>query len=121
MNQHRRELKRQYLETPTRAGVYAIRNLVNGRLLVAGSNDAQAALNRHRFELKLGAHADALLRQDWAEHGEPGFVFEVVDRVKPRDDPAFDAAQELAALVELWRQELSCAQAPGYGAPGGQP
>ncbi|CAJ0822478.1 GIY-YIG nuclease family protein [Ralstonia flaminis] len=117
----RRELKRQYLETRSRAGagwgVYAIRNLITGRALVKGSTDAQSTLNRHHFELKHGTHANALLRKDWADHGESSFVFEVLDLVKHREAPDFDAAHELETLVTLWRQEIPCQGASAYENP----
>jgi hypothetical protein len=104
----KRMLKQQYLETKTRAGVYAIRNLVTGRVLVAGSGDVQGALNRHRFELRQGTHRNRLLRQDWSQHGESSFTFEVLDMVKPTEDGAPDVARELKDLLDLWRQEIRC-------------
>jgi hypothetical protein len=110
-------LKRQYLETKTRAGVYAIRNQVTGRALVAGSTNAQGTLNRHQFELRHGLHRNARLAQDWVEHGESNFLFEVLDSVKPNEDPAFNAAQELEMLVSLWRQEIPCVGELGYDEP----
>ncbi|CNI33909.1 Uncharacterised protein [Yersinia thracica] len=110
-------LKRQYLETKTRAGVYAIRNKITGRALVAGSANVQGALNRHRFELRYGQHRNLKLAQDWVEHGESNFLFEVLDRVKASEDPAFDAAQELAMLVNLWRQEILCPDELSYDEP----
>lgn len=110
----KRALKRQYLDTRTHAGVYAIRNLRTGRTMVAGSANVQGALNRHQFELRLGTHRNALLRRDWEEHGEASFVFEVLDVVKPREDPAFDVARELQTLVALWRQEIPCRPQAGY-------
>jgi hypothetical protein len=113
-------LKRQYLETNTRAGVYAIRNQITGRALVAGSTNAQGTLNRHHFELRHGQHRNAKLAQDWVEHGESNFLFEVLDRVKPSEDPAFNAAQELELLVSLWRQEIPCVGARGYDEPGSE-
>ena len=79
MNQHRRELKRQYLETPTRAGVY--RHPQPGERPPAGRRQqrragrAQPASLRTQARRPCGCAAAA----DWAEHGEPGFVFEVVD------------------------------------------
>lgn len=118
---NRQTLKRQYLETTTRAGVYAIRNQATGRALVAGSADVQGTLNRHRFELRYGQHRNARLAQDWAEHGEASFLFEVLDMVKPADAPAFDAAQELEMLVSLWRQEVPCDGDCGYEAAGSEP
>jgi hypothetical protein len=110
-------LKRQYLETKTRAGVYAIRNQITGRALVAGSTNVQGTLNRHRFELRFGQHRNAELAQDWAKHGEASFIFEVLDIVKPSEDPAFDTARELEALLDLWRQEIPCMAERGYGDP----
>ena len=34
--------------------------------------------------------------------------------VKPNEDPAFNAAQELDMLVSLWRQEVPCFGELGY-------
>jgi hypothetical protein len=116
MMTNKQTLKRQYLEATSRAGVYAIRNQVTGRALVAGSTDVQGTLNRHRFELRCGQHRNARLAQEWAEHGETSFLFEVLDMVKPADDPAFNAAQELDMLVSLWRQEVPCDGERGYEA-----
>jgi hypothetical protein len=117
MMTNRKTLKRQYLEATTRAGVYAIRNQITGRALVAGSTNVQGTLNRHHFELRHGLHRNAKLAQDWGEHGETHFLFEVLDRVKPSEDPAFNAAQELEMLVSLWRQEIPCVGELGYDEP----
>lgn len=117
----RRALKRQYLETKTRAGVYAIRNRVNGRVLLAGSNNAQAAINRHRFQLKYGSHRNRELTRDWQQHGESAFTFEIVDLVDFRDEPDFDVGEELEALVALWREELDVGPAEDYALMRGRP
>jgi hypothetical protein len=121
MMTNKKTLKRQYLETKTRAGVYAIRNEITGRALVAGSSNAQGTLNRHRFELQHGQHRNARLAQDWVEHGETSFFFEVIDMVKPSEDPAFNATQELELLVSLWRQEIPCVGELGYDEPRSEP
>ena len=117
---NKQALKRQYLETKTRAGVYAIRNQITGRALIAGSTNAQGTLNRHRFELQHGLHRNARLAQDWIAHGEINFLFDVVDMVKPNEDPAFNAEQELEVLVSLWRQEIPCFGELGYDEPRSQ-
>ena len=118
---NRKTLKRQYLETKTRVGVYAIRNQITGRALVAGSTNAQSTLNRHHFELRHGKHRNARLAQDWVEHGESNFLFDVLDMVKPSADPAFNAERELEILVYLWRQEIPCLGERGYGDQRSQP
>jgi hypothetical protein len=117
MMTNNRTLKRHYLETKNRAGVYVIRNQITGRALVAGSTNVPGTLNRHRFELQHGQHRNARLAQDWVEHGETSFLFEVLDMVKPSEDSAFNAAQELELLVSLWRQEIPCLGELGYDEP----
>ena len=118
---NKKTLKRQYLETKTRAGVYAIRNQITGRALVAGSTNAQGTLNRHRFELQHGQHRNAMLAQDWVEYGETNFIFTVLDMVKHSEDPAFNAPRELEMLVSLWRQEIPCVGELGYDEPRSEP
>ncbi len=104
----KRTLKQQYLAKTSRAGVYAIRNLVTGRVLVASSNDVQGALNRHRFELRQGGHRNRLLSQDWSRHGEASFAFDILGMVEPEVDSTLDVARELEELLALWRQEIPC-------------
>lgn len=118
---NKKTLKRQYLETKTRSGIYAIRHQITGRALVTGSTNVQGTLNRHRFELQHGLHRNARLAQDWIEHGETNFLFDVLDMVKPSEDPAFNAARELEMLVSLWRQEIPCLGELGYGDLRSQP
>jgi len=112
----KRTLKRQYREAGPRPGVYAIRHLASGRLLVDGSANPQAALNRHVFELRMKQHRQRALQADWDAGGEAVFVFEVLDVVAPRDEPGFDPARELQALVALWREELRAPADGGYAA-----
>lgn len=113
----RRALVRQYKETPRPAGVYVIRNGWSGRVYVGGSLDVEGAMNRARFELNMRSHRSKALGQDWMAYGAGHFSFEVIDRVKERDEPGFDRAAELEKLLVLWREELQCDGDLGYHAP----
>ena len=111
----RRALLRQYKESRRPAGVFVIRNGANGRVFMDASLDIDGLMNRHRFTLELGSHRNRLLQQDWRAHGAAGFDFEVIDRLRYReDDPRFDAASELAALLALWREEYDSRGELGY-------
>lgn len=111
----RRALLRQYKESRRPAGVFVIRNRANGRVFMDASLDIDGLMNRHRFTLELGSHRNRLLQQDWRAHGVAGFDFEVIDRLRYReDDPRFDAASELAALLALWREEYDSRGELGY-------
>lgn len=102
----RSELKKQYRETPPPMGVYAIRSLSSGRVIVEASTNVHAAMNRARFELDRKSYRDKQLQQDWLAFGPDHCRFEVIDLVKRRDDPAFDYKAELAGLLTMWREEL---------------
>lgn len=112
----RGELARRYRETKRPVGIYAIRNVVNQRVYVAGSTNLQGAMNRDRFELKLKGHRNARLQADWIEHGEANFRFEVIDTIgkDAASDLDVDFKGELEALLELWRAELRCYGERGY-------
>jgi hypothetical protein len=113
----RRALTRHYKETPRPAGVFVIRNKLSGRVYVAGSLDVEGAMNRARFELNMPAHRNKALQQDWNAHGAAHFTFEVIDRIKEREDPDFDRKAELDRLLPLWQEELQCFGPNGYNTP----
>jgi hypothetical protein len=111
---NRRALLRKYKETPTPAGVYRIRNTVNGRSLVGSSFSLPGILNRHRFQLEHGSHPERDLQRDWTELGPDAFQFEVLDQLEARNDPAVDPADDLRILLDLWLAKLSEAGEPMY-------
>jgi hypothetical protein len=100
------ELKKQYRETPPPMGIYAMRSLSSGRVIVEASTNVQAAMYRARFELDRKSYRDKQLQQDWLAFGPDQCRFEVIDLVKQRDDPAFDYKAELAGLLTMWREEM---------------
>lgn len=103
----RKDLVRQYKETPRPAGLYRVRHTPSGRFLLGSTPDAPAMLNRVRAQLRLGGHPNRTLRQDWETDGPEAFEFEVLDLLPPSDDPDRDLADELGVLEEMWRETLS--------------
>lgn len=110
----RKALTRQYRETPRTMGIGVVRNTADARLLLLAGEDINALLNRHRAQLRLGAHRNAALQQDWDRLGEGGFVFEVIDTLTPKDDPGYDPADDLKVLEQLWLEKLSPFAPAGY-------
>lgn len=104
--QARRERTRAYKQAFPRMGVYAVRCNATGRVWIGASRQVDGMLNRIRFELAQKTHRDLSLMQAWAEHGPESFSFEVLDRVRERDDPAFDYEAELQTMLALWRAEM---------------
>jgi hypothetical protein len=111
----RKELIRAYKETRRPMGVFCVRNIVNGRVLIGASNDLPARLNRERTQLKFGAHRNVELQRDWNELGTDAFAFEVLDELKvPDDAPDYDPADDLAVLESLWLDRLEPFEDKGY-------
>lgn len=110
----RKALIREYKETPRTMGVGAVRNTTNGKVLLVSSRDLPAMLNRQRAQLSLDAHPNRALQQDWNALGPAGFVFQVLDTLKPDDTPGYDPAEDLRTLEALWLEKLSPFEPAGY-------
>ena len=85
-------------------GIYSIRDRASGHLLLGASRNVHAALNRARFELRMGKHADRELQAEWNRTGVDGLAFEVLELVKEREEEGFDYAGELKALEQIHRE-----------------
>ncbi|MHB8080011.1 MAG: GIY-YIG nuclease family protein [Candidatus Krumholzibacteriia bacterium] len=110
----RKALRREYQETPRPMGVFRVHNTANGKSFVGSSVDLPAMLNRQRAQLGFGGHPNRELQREWREMGAQAFAFEVLDTLKPREEPGWDPAGELRALEALWLEKLSPYDAQGY-------
>jgi GIY-YIG catalytic domain len=107
---------RAYKETPRPMGVYQVRNTANGKLLVGSSANLPAMLNRHRAQLEMGGHRNRALQQDWNELGPGVFEFEILDTLKPPNEPDYDPSEDLRVLEEMWLEKLAPFGERGYNA-----
>jgi hypothetical protein len=85
-------------------GIYAIQDRASGHRLLGASRNVHAALNRARFELRMGRHADPVLQSEWNRNGVDGLAFEVLELVKEREEEGFDYRGELKALEQIHRE-----------------
>lgn len=110
----KQEHKRAYREQPKSAGVFQVKNKVNGKILLGSSLNLHGPLNAHRFMLKMGSHSNTQLQQEWNTYGADAFVFEVLAEVRVTDDPNFHLSDELTLLEEIWLEELQPFGDRGY-------
>jgi hypothetical protein len=105
----RRELRSAYEQRQREAGVYALRNSVTGRVLVAASPDLPSVRNKLAFARDTGSTGvfDRRLIGDARAHGAASFTLEVLDRleVTPGMTPQ-ELAADLATLEALWDEKL---------------
>ena len=110
----RKEIHREYKERVKPSGVYQVKNMANGKVLLGSSLNLEGPLNRHRFMLKIGSHTNKELQKDWDEFGPEQFVFEVLEEVKVIDSPNFNLKDELTLLEEIWLEKLQPFGERGY-------
>lgn len=110
----KKEINREYLERPKPAGVFQVKNTVNGKLLLGSSLNLEGALNGHKFTLKIGSHRNKGLQNDWNEYGAESFVFEILETVQVREDPNFNLGDELTLLEMIWLEKLQPFGEKGY-------
>jgi hypothetical protein len=114
-SQNRKDLKRAYKETPEQAGIWLIRNLKNGKVLLGESINLGGRINRHRFVLNTGKHECKELQTDWNNLGPQNFSFEEAELLKkPDDNPYFDLYGELKRLEKSWLDKLQPYGEKGY-------
>jgi len=110
----KQELKRAYKEREKPAGVFQVRNTLNGKVLLGSSLNLEGPLNSHKFMLTIGRHRNGELQGEWNEFGADKFEFEILEVVKVKDDPAFSVNDELTLLEEIWLEKLKPFGARGY-------
>lgn len=111
-----KDLKREYKERAKPAGVFQVKNIVNGKMLLGSSLNLEGPLNSHKFMLTMGNHRNPALQKEWNEYGPEKFVFEILEVVKVKDDPNFNLNDELELLEQIWIEKLQPVGEKGYNA-----
>lgn len=116
--QRRKEINREYQERVKPSGVFQIKNLANGKILLGSSLNLEGPLNKHRFMLKINSHPNKELQKDWNELGPDQFSFEILETVKLENHPNFNLKDELTLLEEIWLEKLQPFGERGYNTDG---
>ena len=112
--QRRKEINRAYQERVKPSGVFQVRNLANGKVLLGSSLNLEGPLNKHRFMLQINSHPNKELQKDWNEFGPGQFTFEILETIPVKDDPNFNLKDELTLLEEIWLEKLQPFGERGY-------
>jgi len=109
----KKELKQLYKEITVEAGVYKIKNTKNEKIFI-GSTPNLKTINGLKFMLQNGEHKNIELQNDWNQFGKDAFTFEVLELLKKKDDPYFNAKEALKDLEEKWLEQLQPYGERGY-------
>jgi hypothetical protein len=111
----KKEIKRQYKQTVQPMGIYRIKNVTNGKIFIGSSKNLNGTFNSCKLQLKTGNFiSNRELQKDYTESGEANFVFDIVDRLEPKDDLKYDYSDDLKVLEEMWMEKLQPYGEKGY-------
>lgn len=113
MSDRNKELKDAYKDVKTEAGVYQIKNTINGKALVVATPNLRTMQGK-RFQLQMGSHKNALLQAEWKQCGEAAFVFEVLEVLEDKEEAAFARKDALRRLEQKWLDTLQPFGERGY-------
>ncbi|MBZ0202796.1 MAG: GIY-YIG nuclease family protein [Ignavibacteria bacterium] len=109
-----KELKEEYKQQKLPAGVFQIRNTVNGKIFIDSSTTLKTVFNRHKVTLNFGSHVNTVLQKEWKEYGEDKFVYEILGEIKLTDDDSIALANEARQLKEMYIEDLKPFGEKGY-------
>ncbi len=110
----KKELKKQYKQTPPPMGIYQIKNLKNGKIFVGSSKNIRGKINGSKFQLEQNTHVNKTLQEDYIHYGAHNFSFEVIDYLEPKEDPNYDYTDDLNTLEGMWLEKLQPYGGKGY-------
>lgn len=106
----RKELKEQYKEIKTEAGVYQIKNKINQKILIISTPNLKSINGR-----RLGGYPGNMkFQKEWNEFGADAFEFEVLEVLEKKDEPFFDVNDALKKLEQKWIDKLQPFGEKGY-------
>ncbi|MDR3667002.1 MAG: GIY-YIG nuclease family protein [Ignavibacteriaceae bacterium] len=108
------EIKKKYKQTLTPMGVFQIKNIVNGKIFIGSNKNLTARKNRFDMEFSFETMTDEILLNDLRQYGKEKFLFEVLDYLEPKEDPAYNYTDDLKTLEELWIEKLQPFNERGY-------
>jgi len=109
----RKELKQLAREVKTEAGIYQIRNLKNGKVLIESTPNLKTMGGR-RVQLEMGSHMNRRLQAEWDQFGGEAFAFEVLEVLKEPEEGWFDRDGALKKLKQKWLEKLRPFGEQGY-------
>jgi hypothetical protein len=113
----RQQAKLDYKNRKPNMGIYQITNRDNGKIYVASSRNLDGTLSRFEMALKHNWGWDAAnheLNREMKEQKPEHFILEILDRLKPNDDPYYNYSEDLKTLEELWLERLQPYDERGY-------
>lgn len=103
----KKELQEAYKNRSVTGGIYCIECGGNHKKWLKSTTDMEGARNRFEFSARNKGCPEPAMSREFAEYGGESFTFSVVEELKKAEtQSAEEFAQDLRALLEMWREKL---------------
>ncbi|ANF95861.1 GIY-YIG nuclease family protein [Paenibacillus bovis] len=97
----RKELQEQYKEIKIEAGIYEVRNLPEQKVWVTSTPNLRT-INGSLFSLEMGSFIHRELQADWTRLGKDQFEVNILEVLKPLENPYERIKDKLQDKEEEW-------------------
>lgn len=105
--QRKKDIQAEYKAKKESGGVYAIRNIVNGKTLLLTTTNLQGSRNRFEFSQKTGSCESPKLTADYRLMGNGAFKFEILETLEMGDEQNYESyVKDLKILQSLWLEKF---------------
>lgn len=105
--QKKKELQNIYKERKITGGICAVKNTVNGKMLLSAVVNLQGYKNRFEFSKLANSCLDKRIEKDWAKFGKDAFEFEVLEELDKKEvQTSKEFSEDIETLKEIWLEKL---------------
>lgn len=110
-SEEKKKIITSYKERVIIGGIYAVKNIKTGKMLLEGTQDLAGSRNRFEFSKRTGSAVSFTIQKDWKAYGADCFIFEVLEELKKGDTQTpQEFAEDIKTLKELWKEKFTCEQ-----------
>ena len=103
----RKKLIQNAVETKVVGAIYAVKNTVNGKVLIDVTGELQGTINRFEFLKQMNDPFSMKLRADFVKLGKEAFVLEILETLDKKPEQTLQEFKEdLKLLKEMWLEKF---------------
>ncbi|MFA6860533.1 MAG: GIY-YIG nuclease family protein [Clostridia bacterium] len=104
----KKELIAQYKQRKIIGGVYAVKNIINGKIFIDCALEIKGSKNLFDFAVQNNTNFHYKIEEDWKKYGGSSFTFEILEEIKKGELQTDDEyKRDVLLLKELWLEKIS--------------
>ncbi len=103
---NKKQITKDYKMQKQPAGIYAVHNKVDNKMLIGKSKNLPAVVRRFEFTLKMESFPYQELIEDYKKHGANNFEIKIIDELELKEETDKEIDKELDSLEEMWIEKL---------------